>query len=246
MDHWSPVERWTTLSGIRIRYLDNAPDGPMGLPILFSPGLTDIADEYEATLEYFLPRRVLVVEVRGRGQSEAPPNGYSAADHMGDLAAVVEAEKLSRFHLMTFSRGTSWALDLAFAQPSAVATISIGDYRAAEIGLGDEFADHLWTTTFRGRKISERVERHVLEELARASRPRELYEELGALGKPVLVAKGVGGGIVDEAVIERYRSAVADLNVVTIPEAGHDLFRPSRTAYPAFVREFLATSPPEG
>jgi hypothetical protein len=38
------VERWTARSGPRIRYLDNAPGDQVGLPILFSPGLSDLAD----------------------------------------------------------------------------------------------------------------------------------------------------------------------------------------------------------
>ena len=67
------VERWTEGTGGRLRYFDNAPDEPIGLPIFFSPGLTDTADEYVEALETFLPRRAIVVEVRGRGQSDAPP-----------------------------------------------------------------------------------------------------------------------------------------------------------------------------
>ncbi len=50
---------------MRIRYLDNAPAAPVGLPILFSPGFTDFADEYAEVLQFLLPRRV-AVEVRGR------------------------------------------------------------------------------------------------------------------------------------------------------------------------------------
>jgi hypothetical protein len=49
----SPVEQFTeeaaARSGVRIRYLDNSPDEADGhggrLPILFSPGVADCADE---------------------------------------------------------------------------------------------------------------------------------------------------------------------------------------------------------
>ncbi len=50
------TERWTERSGPRIRYLDNAPERPRGLPILFSPGLSDTADEYHEMLEWMRPR----------------------------------------------------------------------------------------------------------------------------------------------------------------------------------------------
>ncbi|MFI5053412.1 MAG: alpha/beta fold hydrolase [Acidimicrobiia bacterium] len=237
------IERFTTRSGVKIRYLDNAPADPAGLPILFSPGVTDFADEYGALLEYFLPRRVLVVEVRGRGGSEAPPTGYAVTDHVRDLEAVIEEEGIDRLHLMTFSRGTSWALDLALSNPARVASFSIGDYRAVEVGMPDTFADHMMSTTFRGKPLTERIPRHVLEELQRASRARELWDRLPELG-PLLVARGGEGSMVSDDVVEQYRAVRPDVEIVDIPGAGHDLFRPDRTAYPAAVADFLARRTP--
>jgi pimeloyl-ACP methyl ester carboxylesterase len=238
----APTERFTTRSGVKIRYLDNAPEEPVGLPILFSPGLTDFADEYAALLEYFLPRRAVVVEVRGRGGSEAPATGYAVADHVRDLDAVIEEESFDRLHLMTFSRGTSWALDLALGDPARIASLSIGDYRAVEVGMPDTFAEHMFSTTFRGKPLSDRVERHVLEELARESQARELWDRLPELG-PLLVARGETGMVTDETVAQ-YEAARPDVEVVTIPGAAHDLFRPDRTAYPAAVADFLARRAP--
>ncbi|HEX5586274.1 MAG TPA: alpha/beta hydrolase [Acidimicrobiia bacterium] len=237
------IERFTTRSGVKIRYLDNAPEEPVGLPILFSPGVTDFADEYTALLEYFLPRRVVVVEVRGRGGSEAPPTGYAVADHVRDLDAVVAEESFERLHVMTFSRGTSWALDFALAEPARIATLSIGEYRAVEVGMPDTFAEHMFTTTFRGKPMSERVQRHVLEELARESRARDLWDRLPELG-PLLVARGGDGGMVDDAAVAQYEAVRPDVEVVTIPDAAHDLFRPDRTAYPAAIADFIARRTP--
>jgi pimeloyl-ACP methyl ester carboxylesterase len=239
----TPTERFTTRSGAKIRYLDNAPEHPVGLPILFSPGITDFADEYAALLEYFLPRRALVVEVRGRGGSEAPPTGYAVVDHVRDLEAVIEEESIDRFHVMTFSRGTSWALDLALANPARVASFSIGDYRAVEVGMPATFADDMLSTTFRGKPLTERIPRHVLEELQRASRARELWDRLPELG-PLLVAGGDAGGIVNDEVTAKYRAVRPDVEIVTIPGAAHDLFRPDRTAYPLAVADFIARRTP--
>jgi pimeloyl-ACP methyl ester carboxylesterase len=237
------IERFTTRSGVKIRYLDNAPQIPAGLPILFSPGITDFADEYTALLEHFLPRRVFVVEVRGRGGSEAPPTGYSVSDHVRDLVAVVDEEGLDRFHVMTFSRGTSWALDLALSDPGRVASFSIGDYPAVEVELPQTFADRMLSTTFRGKPVSDRVERHVLEEVQRASRARELWDRLPELG-PLLVARGGSGSLVNDDVVAQYRTVRPDVEIVTIPGAAHDLFRPDRTAYPSAIADFIARRAP--
>lgn len=230
------VERRTTRSGPRIRYLDNAPPVPRGLPILFSPGLSDLADEYVEMLEFFAPRRVVVVEVRGRGCSEAPPTGYAAEDHAADLAAVLDEEGIGRFHLMTFSRGTTWGLLLALARPDRVASVSIADYRAAEVGLPDTFPESQREARFRGRPIVERMPFHVLEQLAAASRSRDLWDDLARLPAPLLVARPTGrGAILDDAAIARYRAARPDVEVVEVPDAPHDVFRHDRLVYPKAV-----------
>lgn len=242
----SVVERETRRSGARIRYLDNAPAEPLGVPLLFSPGFTDFADEYITMLEFFAPRRVLVVEVRGRGGSEAPPTGYGAGEHAADLRAVLDEEDVDRFHLMTFSRGTTWGLELMLTEPERVATVSIGDYPAGEIELPVAAADHVLTTRFRGRTMAERVERHVVVELFRQSRGRDLYRELGATGRPVLVATGTGTDcMAGPAVLEAYHEHVPGVEMVTIPDAGHDLFRRDRLAYPRAVAAFIERHAPE-
>src|SRR4029079_6187520 len=65
-------------------------------------------------------------------------------------------------------------------------------------------------------------------------------DDLADLGVPVLVARGGDGSFVSDEVADRYREAVPDVEIVDIPESGHDLFRPSRTAYPRAVLDFVA------
>jgi len=236
----APVERWTTRSGPRLRYLDNAPAEPAGLPVLFSPGLSDLADEYLDLLEGFGPRRVLVVEVRGRGRSEAPTSGYAVRDHADDLEAVLAEEGIDRFHLMTFSRGTSWGLALARRAPDRVASVAIGDYRAVEVALPETFAERQMGTTFRGLPMEQRIDRRVLEQIAADAVAGEHWDELAKLRGPLLVARPGGeGGILGDDAIDRYRTVRPDVEVVVIPDAPHDLFRPDRGAYPRAVTDFL-------
>lgn len=235
------VERWTTRSGPRIRYLDNSPSSPVGFPILFSPGVSDLADEYLEMLEYLAPRRLLVVEVRGRGGSEAPPTGYSAPDHAADLRAVLDEEGMDRFHLVTFSRGTTWGLELARSRPSKVVSLSIADYRAEEIGLPPGFAARQMETRFRGRPMSDRIPRHVMEELVAASTARDLWGLLAGLPCPLLVARPGGeGGLLTDEDVDRYRAVRPDVEIVTVPDAPHDVFRPDRLFFPKVVADFTS------
>jgi non-heme chloroperoxidase len=234
------LQKFTDNDGVKIRYLDNDPSHPVGLPILFTTGIVDFADDYVEALEFFGDRRVLVPELRGRGGSDAPPGGYSVLEQAGDLRSVLEVSGIGPFHLMTFSRGTTPGLELAFQLSDRVRTVSIGDYLPAEIALPSEFTEQMWTARWRGRPNSTRVPRHVLAGIQTASRSRELWIELAALAVPVLVARGSQGGVIDDERAAAYRRWVPGVEVVTVPGSGHDLFRPSRTAYPSVVLEFIS------
>jgi pimeloyl-ACP methyl ester carboxylesterase len=123
-------------------------------------------------------------------------------------------------------------------------TLAIGDYLAAEIGLQAPFVDSHWASRFRGRPMPERVQRHVLEQLVAESVARELWDEVASLNVPVLVAHGTEGGILNDERLAQYRAKVPGVEVVTIEGAGHDLFRPDRTAYPVAVLDFIARRAP--
>jgi non-heme chloroperoxidase len=241
-----PTERWATGSGVRIRFLDNSPGTSVGLPILLSPGVTDFAGEYAEVLTHLLPRRAVVVEVRGRGQSDAPAMGYAAADHADDLAAALDEAGIDRFHLMTFSRGTTWGLDLVLRDPARVATVSIGEYWTGEHALEAHMADMLMATRFRGRPMVERVQPHVLTEMFRVSQTRDLCDELVATSIPVLMATGTSaeGRMLNDDTLAEYRRRIPGLETIVIEGAGHDLFRPDRHAYPSAVSDFIVRRAP--
>lgn len=233
-------EGFTDRSGVRIRYLDNAPAESLGHPILFSPGFTDRADEYTEVLDFLAPRRVLAVEVRGRGGSEAPATGYAAFDHAADLRAVLDEEGIDSFHVMTFSRGTTWGLDLALSDPARVCSVSIGDYWAREHAIDVAMADEVMTGRFRGLPMSERVPPHVIRSLFEASHDRDLLDDLAATGLPVMVATGTEHGrLLDDSTVAEYRRRLPGVEIATIDGASHDLFRPDRVAYPRAVVDFI-------
>ena len=232
--------------GVRLRWLDNSPAAPEGLPILFSPGFSDFADDYIEMLEFMSPRRVVVVEVRGRGGSDSGEDlDYSAPQHAADLRAVVEDAGFDRFHVMTFSRGTTWGLEMAFGLRDRVASISIGDYWAKEHGVSEDLARGMLATRFRGKPVPERIPEHVLLSVFRESIDREFSSHLASMPCPVLLAHGTEEGrLVDDAGIAEYRAARPDIEVVTIHGAAHDLFRYDRHAYPRAVLTFIANDCP--
>jgi non-heme chloroperoxidase len=118
--------RFTTNGDTRIHYLDSG--GPdRGAPIVFVPGMTDLADDYIDVIP-LLERRTVVMEIRGHGRSDAPADGYDLATLTSDVGAVVNAVTDGPVHIMmTFSRGTTYALAWAVAHPDRVRSIAIGD-----------------------------------------------------------------------------------------------------------------------
>jgi pimeloyl-ACP methyl ester carboxylesterase len=232
-------EHFVDNDGVRIRYLDWAPDDAVGVAVVFVPGLVDVVDDYQEAFVDF-DRRVLVVELRGRGRSDAPAEDYSAEAQATDVEAVVEAAGVGPFHLMTFSRGTTPGLLFALRTDREVLSASIGDYPASEIGLPRDFVDRMWEGRWRGTPNSERVQHHALVGIQASSQPRDLWDDVGGMGVPVLVARGGDGSFVDDAAADRYRAAIPGVEIVDIPDSGHDIFRPSRTAYPRAVLDFIA------
>jgi pimeloyl-ACP methyl ester carboxylesterase len=85
----------------------------------------------------------------------------------------------------------------------------------------------------------------VIPSLFAASVDRDLHDLLAATGLPVLVATGTEPGcILDTDSIVEYQSRIPGIEIVTIPGASHDLFRPDRLAYPRAVADFIARRAP--
>ncbi len=186
-------------------------------------------------------RRVVVVDVRGRGSSDAPERGYRWEDHIGDIAAVVDLLGLDRPILVAFSRGSSYALGYALGRASQVRGLVIGDYMARHVGLPREFAERQLETVLRGVPVRERMPEHAVVAVVEESVEVPLWDRLGELECPVLVVRGGRRGvIVTDDVAERWRESLPTVELVLLPEAGHDLWSRDQDAYLAVLRPFLA------
>ena len=143
--------------GVRIHALDNDRVDAAEAPVLVVPGMGEYADEYEWLLDRLGDRRVVIVDVRGRGRSDVPDTGYRWEDHIGDLRAAVVQLGLERPIVVAFSRGSSYALGYALTYPTELRGLVIGDYFARHVGLPVEFAEQQLASRIRGVLISERM-----------------------------------------------------------------------------------------
>jgi pimeloyl-ACP methyl ester carboxylesterase len=229
--------RWTSHDGVRLHYLDSGLAVPP-TPVVFVPGLSDVADEYDWLLDAWAPRRTVVVDLRGRGASDAPRDGYTIDHHTGDLDTVIEACGINRMFLVSFSRGTAYALRWALDHPDRVAGLVVGDYNAKQPSLGPEFPAWWMSTRWRGRNMTEIMPPHVIEGLQRDSVELLFWDEMKVMDCPVLVIRG-GKGLMDDEAMGRWQMAVPHVESVTFDDSYHDIFRPDPDRYATTVRRFL-------
>jgi non-heme chloroperoxidase len=232
-----PVPRslFTANDGTRIHYLDS--DGPdRGAPIVFVPGMTDIADDYIDIMP-LLGRRAVVVELRGHGRSDAPESGYDFATLSADVGAAIDAVTRGPVHMMTFSRGTTYAIGWAVAHPDRVRSIAIGDYVPAEIVLPDVHVQRLLSGRWRGTPVRERLNYQAAVKTFRAAQGRSFWKPLSRLQLPLLVVRSPASPLVDDAAWARYKRMFPTAQLHEFHDSPHDIFRPDRGRFPKLVRE---------
>lgn len=109
---------------LMLSYLDLPGDG---LPVVFIHGAGGCAVQWEEQAERLAGRhRVLVVDLRGHGQSDKPDTHYRTSDFMGDMLAWIEAVDLpERFALVGHSFGGYLATLITHAMPRRVARVAL-------------------------------------------------------------------------------------------------------------------------
>lgn len=239
--------RFVEHDGLRLHYLDSAGDPSAAgtvdhdvPPVVFVPGMGDEADEYHDLLDDLLPRRVLSVDVRGRGRSDVPDEGWSPAQHVADLDAVITDAGVGSVHIASYSRGTGYALGWAVTHPDRVRSVAIGDYFAGHVRVPEQYRPGFHTRRWRGRPMNERMSPEAIDGVFAESEDVDLFAELGALGVPVLLIRGTEtGALVTDEVAARYRDTVPGIEIVGFEGSGHDLWRPDPHRFGRTLRAFF-------
>ena len=231
------VSRFTHNGDVRIHYLDSGGDDH-GAPIVFVPGMTDVADDYIEVLPLF-GRRTIVVEVRGHGESGAPASGYDLAMLSADVGAVVDAVTDGPVHVVTFSRGTSAAIAWALDHSDRVRSLAIGDYVPEEKVLPPDLSRRLLDGRWRGTPVSERLNMDAGVKTFQAAAIRSFWDELAALRLPLLVVRSSERVLVGDDEWARYKQLFPHAQLVEFDDSPHDIFRPDRGRYPRLVQEHV-------
>jgi non-heme chloroperoxidase len=229
------ISRFTTNGDARVHYLDSGGED-RGAPIIFVPGMTDVADDYTEVLPLF-GRRTVVVEVRGHGRSSSPMSGYDLETLSEDVGAVVDAVTDGPVHVVTFSRGTSCAIAWILGHPDRVRSLAIGDYVPEEKALPAEVSHRLLSGKWRGTPVSERVDAVGGIRTFEAARDQSFWEGLAQLGLPLLAIRSGESILIGDDEWARYRQLYPHAQLVEFPDSPHDIFRLNRGRYPRLVQK---------
>lgn len=99
------VDRWANADDIKIHYLESRDYEEDLTPLVYVPGALNDAEQSIEFMHYFKKRRCITMSLRGRGNSDAPMNGYSLNDHVKDINAVVQQSQVNHYCLLAYSMG---------------------------------------------------------------------------------------------------------------------------------------------
>ena len=124
--------RWTSADGLNLFARDHAPaDGPARLPVIAIHGLTRNSADFGiiAPLIAQSGRRVLSVDVRGRGRSDRAPDPmtYQPDTYARDVQALLDQLGIARAVFLGTSMGGLITMTLAAQRPKAVAAAILND-----------------------------------------------------------------------------------------------------------------------
>jgi pimeloyl-ACP methyl ester carboxylesterase len=142
-----PPNQFVSANGVRLAYVEwpardvspeakrsggVSPGAPPGegpaTPIICLPHLTGHKGSFGPLAERLAPDwRVLALDLRGRGESDQPAEGYGFAYHARDILAFADALSLPEFVLVGHSFGATVAVYLASIQPSRVRAVILLD-----------------------------------------------------------------------------------------------------------------------
>ena len=124
--------RWTSRDGLTLFARDYAAAGEeAGLPVIALHGLTRNSKDFEdvAPIIAELGRRLIVPDVRGRGQSgrDPNPNNYRPPVYARDVVEMMAALDIPRAVFLGTSMGGIITMTLAAIRPRAIAAAILND-----------------------------------------------------------------------------------------------------------------------
>lgn len=200
--------------------------GSLGLPILFVPGMFGIAEHYKSDMDALHEYTVYAMSVRGRGQSEAPEDGYTFEDHVDDVVRVIDQIQEAEIVLCGHSYGCLLVVAAAAERRDRIASVVLIDRGLEARRISEAWLENLRENPPEGSSVE------VAEQIILASREVNLWQTYQDLKKPVTVIKGdQSDSHINENDLVRFE-AHPQAQIVHLPHSGHT---PTKDDYPLFL-----------
>lgn len=124
----------TAQDGLRLHVQEYGSRTAPGVPVVCLPGLTRTVSDFAALApalanDTALPRRVIAIDSRGRGQSDydSNPENYNLAVELADVATILTALGVRPAVFIGSSRGGLVTMLMGVAHPTAIAGVVLHD-----------------------------------------------------------------------------------------------------------------------
>ena len=209
---------------------------------------TDLRIWDEMAARYADGFRIVRYDLRGHGLSDAPPAPYSIADHVGDLAALLDAHEIHGAIVVGLSVGGMIAQALAAQRPDLVRMLVLCD-TAHKIGtpemwnarieavragglasIADAVLERWFSTEFRRsrpadlagyRSMLTRTPAEGYIGTCMSLRDADLTATASRLTQPTLCLVGEEDGATPPALVRSLSELIPGAAFKTIPNAGH-------------------------
>ncbi len=233
------------LSGAFLSVLDLHPEGAEKT-ILFIHGYAGILDSWEHQINHFVRRfRVVALDLRGHGQSDAPYTRYTMDEMVSDLHAVVETLHLpEKFSLVGHSFGGSIAVEYANAHPERLENLVLlataGEYPLpwfAKILM--RLPLDLFRPFWRFRRRWD-AELHVLKQMMLNNMSRwQGWPLLRSLALPTLVLTGERDNYFPRRVFTGVAQVIPNAEVIDVGSARHKIQLERHKAVNRAIERFI-------
>ena len=236
-------------TGIRLRYAEQG--DPRGRPLVLLHGYSDSWFSYSRVLPGLASRyRVYALDLRGHGDSDRPPDGYTMRDMAADVIAFMDLKGIPRATIVGHSMGSFVAQQAAVRAPERVSRlvligsattprriVGVTELARAVSSLADPVSD-AFAREFQLSTIHHPVPPEFLDAAVAASLklPARVWQEvmsgmhatgpaaaLRECGIPTLLLWGERDAVFERAEQDALLAAIPGARLEVYPETGHAL-----------------------